>query len=166
MWRLPSKLKKSAVPQIRICWYSNNYGLLFTFLNPISCAYSLKHCLQMFSPYLRIRPCRLEQARLKRQKWYLLKTRVITKHPNGYTFVKIVTNIPWTRSLSVSTGMRVPNVCVTHLFIRFSPNNRTERCTKWRSTNWKDFYFDNHWPQTTQQWAVIDRTLDSLTGVL
>lgn len=35
-----------------------------TFLKPMSLAYSLKHCRQMFRPYLRIRPCRFEQARL------------------------------------------------------------------------------------------------------
>lgn len=45
----------------------------FTFLNPMSFAYSLKHCLQMFRPYFRISPCLLEQARLKN------KTRVLTK---------------------------------------------------------------------------------------
>ncbi len=36
-----------------------------SFLNPMSFAYSLKHCLHRFSLYLRIIPWRLEHARLQ-----------------------------------------------------------------------------------------------------
>lgn len=53
-----------------VFYYEIGYGQRnekdgFTFLNPISCAYSLKHCRQRFSPYFLISPWPLAQARLK-----------------------------------------------------------------------------------------------------
>ena len=45
------------------------------FLNPMSLAYSLKHWRHMSKPYFRMRPCRFEQARHRREPWPYLRGR-------------------------------------------------------------------------------------------
>lgn len=48
-----------------------------TFLKPMSLAYSLKHWRQMFNAYLRIKPCLLEQARLKLNRKHILISQIV-----------------------------------------------------------------------------------------
>lgn len=45
-----------------------NAAPALTLMKPMSLAYWRKHCRHMFSPYLRIRPWRLEHTRLRREK--------------------------------------------------------------------------------------------------
>lgn len=85
-----------------------------TFLKPMSLAYSLKHCLQMFRPYLRIRPCLLEQARLEGRRESLKHVLQGYDQSVQRSWSYLDDFLPWAGALSISTGVRVPNICVTH----------------------------------------------------
>lgn len=61
----PAAKQKEALFLIaKVDYIIHKYRLKFTFLKPMSAAYSLKHCRQMFKPYLRMSPCLFAQARL------------------------------------------------------------------------------------------------------
>ena len=96
-----------------------------TLMKPISLAYSLKHCLQMFILYFRIKPWRLAQTRLsktirnknKNKKKPMLALTELNKLPIIHTIVWILVHI-------------VLDGCCKHLRESWSTNNRKEKGSK------------------------------------
>ena len=60
----PKKFEPQTVQHLK----KELFQYTITFLNPMSGAYSLKHCLHRLRPYFLIIPCLFEQTRLQKKK--------------------------------------------------------------------------------------------------